>query len=170
MKPGDSALAERLRREVEGDVRFDAVSSGQYSTDASIYQIEPLGVVIPRSAADIEAVIGVAGEFGVPVLPRGAGTSQCGQTVGAAIVVDVSPHLDQIIYVDREARRVVHIEDLPSAGDTAFPSVVRTGDHTYLIANYTSPIDDPDRTWLQGQASPDGTQIYLIELRFEPAR
>jgi FAD/FMN-containing dehydrogenase/Fe-S oxidoreductase len=91
--PGDPALARKLARAVEGEVRFDAFTRGLYSTDASHYQIEPLGVVFPRSARDVEAVMGIARADGVPVLPRGGGTSQCGQTVGRAIVVDTSRHL-----------------------------------------------------------------------------
>ena len=58
--------------------------------------------------------------------------------------------------------------DLPGVGDTAFPSVQQTGPDTYLIANYTSPLDDPDITWLRGQTSPRGTQIYLLDLTFVP--
>ncbi len=70
VRPGDSALAARLARELEGEVLFDAFSRGLYSTDASIYQIEPIGVVVPKSAADITAAIQIAEEHGVPVLPR----------------------------------------------------------------------------------------------------
>ena len=103
---GDSALAARLRRELEGDVLFDAFSRGRYSTDASHYQIEPIGVVVPKTAQDIHRVIQIATEEGVPVLPRGGGTSQCGQTVGAALVVDVSKHFNRIVDLDPAARRV----------------------------------------------------------------
>ena len=99
-----SRLAARLGRHVQGDVRFDATTRGLYATDASIYQIKPLGVVLPRSLDDVEAVMGVAREEGAPVLPRGAGTSQCGQTVGRAVVVDTSRHLNRLLEVDREAR------------------------------------------------------------------
>ncbi len=73
-----SALATRLRREFRGEVLFDAFSRGRYSTDASIYQIEPLGVVVPKRREDAAAAIAIAREEGVPVLPRGGGTSQCG--------------------------------------------------------------------------------------------
>ena len=106
LRPGDSGLAARLRREIEGEVWFDPASRGRYSTDASIYQIEPIGVVAPRSTEDIARTIAVCREAGAPVLPRGAGTSQCGQTVGEAVVVDTSKHLDQVIRLDEEARRV----------------------------------------------------------------
>jgi FAD/FMN-containing dehydrogenase/Fe-S oxidoreductase len=106
--PGDPGLARRLERAVEGEVRFDAFTRGLYSTDASHYQIEPLGVVFPRSAADIEAVMRVAREEGVPVLPRGGGTSQCGQTVGRAVVVDTSRHLTGV--AERIADGTVEVE------------------------------------------------------------
>lgn len=102
---GDARLAERLRRETRGEVLFDAASRGRYSTDASIYQIEPLGVLVAREPDDVAAAIQIAREEGVPVLPRGAGTSQCGQTVGEALVVDVSKHLNRLVSVDVEAKR-----------------------------------------------------------------
>ena len=106
LRPGDAGLAARLRREIEGEVWFDPASRGRYSTDASIYQIEPLGVVAPSSAEDIARTIAICREAGAPVLPRGAGTSQCGQTVGEAVVVDTSRHLDRVVHLDEEARRV----------------------------------------------------------------
>ena len=106
LRPGDAGLAARLRREIQGEVWFDPASRGRYSTDASIYQIEPIGVVAPRTAEDIEHAIAVCREAGAPVLPRGAGTSQCGQTVGEAVVVDTSRHLDRVIGFDEESRRV----------------------------------------------------------------
>src|SRR5687767_189778 len=102
--PGDSALAARLRREVRGDILFDAASRGRYSTDASIYQVEPVGVVVPQTEEDALAAFRIGIEEGVPVLPRGGGTSQCGQTVGAALVIDHSKHLNKIVALDREAR------------------------------------------------------------------
>ena len=106
LRPGDPGLAARLRREIEGEVWFDPASRGRYSTDASIYQIEPIGVVAPRSTEDIEHAIAVCREAGAPVLARGAGTSQCGQTVGEAVVVDTSRHLDRVLGFDEESRRV----------------------------------------------------------------
>ena len=98
-------LEARLRREIRGEVLFDAFSRGRYSTDASIYQIEPLGVVVPRDREDAAVAIAVAREEGVPVLPRGAGTSQCGQTVAKALVIDCSKHLSRVISLDVEGRR-----------------------------------------------------------------
>ena len=103
-RPGDSALAARLRREVEGEVLFDAASRGRYSTDASIYQVEPVGVVIPRTPEAARIAIQIAIEEGVPVLARGAGTSQCGQTVGAALVIDNSKFLNRVVEVDAGKR------------------------------------------------------------------
>jgi FAD/FMN-containing dehydrogenase/Fe-S oxidoreductase len=102
-----SALAARLRREISGEVFFDAASRGRYSTDASIYQIEPVGIVVPRTDADALAAMAIAADAGIPILPRGAGTSQCGQTVGAALVIDNSKWLNAILDFDAEQRRVI---------------------------------------------------------------
>jgi len=90
------ALAQRLRADVAGEVMFDAASRGRYATDASIYQVDPVGVVVPRTHADVGVAIAACRDLGVPVLPRGAGSSQCGQTVGAALVIDASKYLDRI--------------------------------------------------------------------------
>jgi len=106
-RTGESALAARLRREIRGEVLFDAASRGRYSTDASIYQIEPVGVVLPRTEEDARIAIQIAADEGVPVLPRGAGTSQCGQTVGAALVIDNSKYLNQVMAFDKDARTAV---------------------------------------------------------------
>jgi len=103
---GDSALAIRLRSEIKGDVLFDAFSRGRYSTDASIYQIEPIGVIVPKSAEDVTCTLQIANDEGLPVLARGGGTSQCGQTVGEALVIDVSKHLNRIADLDVENRSV----------------------------------------------------------------
>jgi FAD/FMN-containing dehydrogenase/Fe-S oxidoreductase len=106
-RPGDSALAQRLRREVDGEVLFDAASRGRYATDASIYQIEPLGVVVPRNEEAVRSAFAVAAEQGVPLLPRGAGSSQCGQTVGEALVLDSSKYLNRLLELDVAGRRAV---------------------------------------------------------------
>ena len=100
-------LARNLENHVEGAVLFDAFSRGRYATDASVYQVVPLGVVVPKTWADVEATLAVAREAGVPVLPRGGGTSQCGQTVNRAVVIDLSKHLSSVISVDAEARTCV---------------------------------------------------------------
>ncbi len=103
---GVSTLEKRLRRELEGEVRFDAFERGRYSADASIYQIEPLGVAIPTNASDVEALVSIAREEGVPIVPRGAGTSQAGQAIGEGLIVDTTKHLNQVLSIDAEARRV----------------------------------------------------------------
>jgi FAD/FMN-containing dehydrogenase len=72
--PAGSHLELRLRGEIRGEVLFDAFSRGRYATDASIYQIEPLGVVVPKSREEAAAAIAIAREEGVPALPRGGGT------------------------------------------------------------------------------------------------
>ena len=95
-------LVEELRRGVDGEVRFDRMSRLLYSTDASIYQIEPIGVVIPRTADDVVAVIETANRYGVPVLPRGGGTSLAGQTVGHAIVIDFSKYMRHVLEINAE--------------------------------------------------------------------
>ncbi|APE30271.1 FAD-binding oxidoreductase [Halomonas aestuarii] len=100
-------LAARLSRELQGEVLFDHASRGRYSTDASIYQVTPFGVVIPRHQDDLRLALDIARDARVPVLARGAGTSQCGQTVGEALVIDTSPHLNGIVEFDPEARTVV---------------------------------------------------------------
>jgi len=101
-----SRLAQRLRRVLRGEVRFDAASRGRYATDASIYQVDPVGVVVPADEADVVATIDLARELSVPLLPRGAGTSQCGQTVGQALVIDNSVHLNKIVGFDPAAATV----------------------------------------------------------------
>ncbi|MCX8132638.1 MAG: FAD-binding protein [Roseococcus sp.] len=103
---GDSRLAERLRRETEGEVLFSAADRGRYATDASIYQVEPLGVLVPRRIADVEAAMAICREEGIPLLPRGGGTSQCGQTVNRALVIDCTKHLRRLLAIEGETARV----------------------------------------------------------------
>ena len=98
-------LERRLRKEVSGDVWFDRFTRGRYSTDASHYQIEPVGVVAPRTIEDAERAIAVARAEGVTVLPRGGGTSQCGQTVGPSLVIDCSKYLNNLLALDVAGRR-----------------------------------------------------------------
>jgi FAD/FMN-containing dehydrogenase/Fe-S oxidoreductase len=102
---GDSRFAERLRRETAGEVLFSPGDRARYATDASIYQVKPIGVLVPRTTADVEAAMALCREEGVPVLPRGGGTSQCGQTVNRALVIDCTKHLRGVIAVDPAAQR-----------------------------------------------------------------
>lgn len=102
-----SELAARLRREIAGEVLFDTASRGRYATDASIYQVMPVGVVIPRHQHDLQVALDIARDAKVPLLPRGGGTSQCGQTVGDALVVDASRWLNQVVEFDPQNLTVV---------------------------------------------------------------
>ncbi len=86
---------------------FDAASRARYSTDASIYQIQPIGVVVPRSEEAARAAIAIAVEEGIPILPRGAGSSQCGQAVGEALVIDHTKYLNRALQIDPEIRRAI---------------------------------------------------------------
>jgi FAD/FMN-containing dehydrogenase/Fe-S oxidoreductase len=90
---------------VRGGVRFDSYTRHLFSRDASMYAIEPLGVVFPADGDEAAAVVATAAEFGVPVLPRGAGTSLAGQTVGRAVVMDFSRHMNRILAIDAGERR-----------------------------------------------------------------
>lgn len=101
-----SILYRRLKDNLRGDVLFDTASRGRYATDASIYQIMPTGVVVPRDQDDVLMALDIARDLGAPVLPRGGGTSQCGQTVGEALVIDNSKWLGGVIEFDAEARTI----------------------------------------------------------------
>ncbi|MBJ6369918.1 FAD-binding protein [Sedimentitalea sp. CAU 1593] len=98
----NARLSNRLSSAVAGEVMTDPASRGRYATDASIYQMIPQAVVVPRSVEDIEAAMSVAREEETPVLPRGGGTSQCGQTVNRAVVLDNTRHLNRILDIDTE--------------------------------------------------------------------
>jgi FAD/FMN-containing dehydrogenase/Fe-S oxidoreductase len=97
-----SDLERELKRVVEGEVRFDDYSRLLYSTDASMYQVDPIGVVLPRTKDDVRAVLELANRYNVPVLPRGGGTSLIGQTVNHAVVLDFSKYMNQVLEVNRE--------------------------------------------------------------------
>ena len=102
-----SALARRIRGAVAGDVLFGAADRGRYATDASIYQVMPLGVVVAQTLDDVAATMALCREAGAPVLARGGGTSQCGQTVNQAVVIDCSKHLRRLVSIDAAAGRAV---------------------------------------------------------------
>ncbi len=101
------ALARALRAETQGQVLFDAAARGRYATDASIYQIMPIGVLVPQTEADIRTALAIARELKVPVLARGGGTSQCGQTTGSALVIDTSKHFRRVLHVDAANRQAI---------------------------------------------------------------
>ncbi len=95
-----SQLAKRLKQETSGEVMTDAASRGRYATDASIYQAMPVAVLVPKTAEDIAVAIQIAADLGVPVLPRGGGTSQCGQTTGTSLVIDNSKYFRKLLHAD----------------------------------------------------------------------
>ena len=97
-------LFDQLRRDLVGEVKFDAYTRQLYARDASMYAITPLGVVFPRDVDDVAATVAAALDHGVPVVPRGGGTSLAGQTVGPGIVLDMSRYMNQILELDPESR------------------------------------------------------------------
>ena len=97
-------LIRDLQKRLAGEIRFDDMAKVLYSTDASIYEIEPLGVVIPRTADDVVAAVEVCGRQGAAILPRGAGTSLCGQSIGRAVILDLSKYLNRVLEVNVEER------------------------------------------------------------------
>ena len=138
-------VAAELEAVVSGEVRFDAAARTLYATDASPYEIKPYGVVLPKSVDDIRHTLEVARRYGLPVLPRGGGTSLAGQTVGAAIVVDVSKYLDEILEFD-EAARTVKVQ----------PGVVRDQLNTYLLPyklQFTPDVSTTNRANIGGMVA-----------------
>jgi FAD/FMN-containing dehydrogenase len=104
---GDLAL--RLSTQTQGEVLFSPADLGRYATDASIYQVMPVGVFVPRNSTDMALALDICRDLGVPIVPRGGGTSQCGQTVGAGLVIDCSKHVRNLLTVD-VANRTVEVE------------------------------------------------------------
>ena len=99
----DPEFVSELRKDFRGDIRLDPATRILYSTDASIYQIEPLGVVLPRRQEDLIAAVELASRYKVPILPRGSGSSLAGQAIGEALILDCSRWLDSILDVDPQA-------------------------------------------------------------------
>ncbi|RME99217.1 MAG: FAD-binding oxidoreductase, partial [Chloroflexi bacterium] len=95
-----------LGRHVAGELRVDDYSLTLYSTDASIYQVKPYGVLIPKTIEDVHAAVEAANKYGVPLLPRTAGSSLAGQAVNEALVIDFTRHLDQVLEVNQEEKWV----------------------------------------------------------------
>jgi FAD/FMN-containing dehydrogenase/Fe-S oxidoreductase len=104
-----AALRADLERELEGDVRFDPVSRALYSTDASVYQIEPTGIVVPRTQQDLITLVAICARHRSPLTLRGGGTSQAGQAIGSGIVADTSKYLNRILELN-VAERWVRVE------------------------------------------------------------
>lgn len=99
-------LRAALTAKISGEVRFDPLSQALYSTDASVYQILPLGVVIPRTPDDIVQTVNICRQAGVSITARGGGTSQAGQAIGAGVQLDFSKYLNKVLAFEPEARRV----------------------------------------------------------------
>jgi FAD/FMN-containing dehydrogenase/Fe-S oxidoreductase len=101
-----SGLRSALEAELDGEVRFDAVSRALYATDASVYQIEPLGVIVPRTRADLVRLVRICARYRCPLTMRGGGTSQAGQAIGAGLVADTSKYLNSVLEIDARGRWV----------------------------------------------------------------
>src|SRR5215203_6755063 len=93
-------LQRELATAIQGEVRFDAVSRALYSTDASVYQIQPAGVVVPRSREDVVRAVSICHEFRCPITMRGGGTSQAGQAIGEGIQIDTSKYYNRVVEVN----------------------------------------------------------------------
>ncbi|GJM15668.1 MAG: oxidoreductase [Thermodesulfobacteriota bacterium] len=96
----DSDFIKSLKNAVDGEVHFDEITRTLYSTDASNYQIDPVGVVVPKNDYDVAKTIELASKYGVAILPRGSGSSLAGQAVGEALIVDLSKYLNQILEIN----------------------------------------------------------------------
>ena len=103
---GAHPLASALAGHISGEVRFDDATRVLYSTDASNYQVFPLGVVLPRTADDVIAAVSLCAEHGVPIIPRGGGSGLCGQSIGPGLVIDMSKYMARVLGVDTAAREV----------------------------------------------------------------
>ena len=99
-------LAEHIKPNLQGEIKFDNLTKALYSTDASIYQIEPAGVITPKSKEDVSLIIEAANKFDIPVLSRGGGTSLAGQTVTPGIVIDFSKYMNNITHINLEEHSV----------------------------------------------------------------
>ena len=106
MKTYPPDLAEQFRKEIEGEVRFDTYSKILYSTDASVWQMEPIGAIIPKHAEDVAAAGQVAARNKVPLLPRGGATSLSGQTVGHAVHIDFAKYMNRVLELNTEEQWV----------------------------------------------------------------
>ncbi len=107
MQPVDTAaLKAELERAISGEVRFDAISRALYSTDASVYQIQPIGVAIPKTRGDILRILEICARFRCPITMRGGGTSQAGQAIGEGLQVDISKDYNRVLEVNAEQRWV----------------------------------------------------------------
>ncbi len=150
-----AALERDLRAAVRGEVRFDDKARALYATDASPYRIAPIGVVVPLDADDVRAAVRVAAEHGAPILPRGGGTSLAGQTVGEALVIDVSKHLTNVLELNLEERWV-----------RVQPGVVRDQLNRYLAPHglqFTPDVATTDRANVGGMVANNSSGTHSIK-------
>ena len=159
-------LQRELERAVDGEVRFDKVSRALYSTDASVYQIEPLGVVIPRSAEAVVRAVEIAGRHGVPITPRGGGTSQAGQSIGAGIVLEA---LMVFFLVWTIVATAVNPEGTKEWAPLAIATSLALG--VLLIGSFTGAALNPARAfgpdltnWLFGDGFGSVKDFFLVYL------
>src|SRR5438093_2461684 len=101
--PSAEALEKRLKGVIRGEVRFDNGTRALYATDSSNYRQVPIGLVVPRDEADVQATLAACREFGAPVLPRGGGTSLAGQCCNVAVILDFSKYMNRIVALDPTA-------------------------------------------------------------------
>ncbi|MFB6107334.1 MAG: FAD-binding and (Fe-S)-binding domain-containing protein [Haloplanus sp.] len=185
-RPG---LVDDLDRLVDGEVRFDSYSRQLYATDASAYEMTPIGVVFPTDTEDVSAVVSYCAEREIPVLPRGGGTSLAGQTVNEAVVLDTSRHMDGVLDVDPDARRAraqpgVNLGDLnaaladhdlkfapdPAWGDkSALGGAIgnnSTGAHSLKYGKTDAYVEEVEAVLADGTVTTFG-EVGLEELRAE---
>ena len=99
-----AGLEAELRGSVRGEVRFDTSTRAMYATDASNYRQVPIGLVVPKDAQDVERALAACRKFGAPVFSRGGGTSLAGEGCNAAVVMDFSKYMNEIVAIDWEAK------------------------------------------------------------------
>ena len=97
-----NAIQEKIENSIEGDLRIDDFTKKIYSTDASMYEIEPIGVLLPKNSEDVKNSIEIAKENNLSILPRGGGTSLAGQTVGRSLILDFSKYMNKIVEINTE--------------------------------------------------------------------
>src|SRR3974377_319709 len=101
---GIDNLQRELKEQIEGEVRFDAISRALYSTDASVYQIQPLGVVVPKHRQDILRTLEICRRFRCSLTMRGGGTAQAGQAIGEGLQVDISKYYNRLLEVNADQK------------------------------------------------------------------
>ncbi len=186
-QPTQIGLVDDLKSLVDGDVRFDEYSKQLYATDASAYEVTPIGVVYPKSTDDVAAVMRYADDEGLPVLPRGGGTSLAGQTVNEAVVLDFTRHMTEMLSVDPDARlasaqtgitlgeldRTIEPHGLKFAPDpsTADRSALggaignnTTGAHSLVYGKTDAYVEEVEAVLADGSVETFG-EIELSELR-----